>query len=539
MNNLPFADLSEKNMLDVFRVDCCNEPSTNYLETNNDQLISIDPDLHVYTDTVEKQCHNYDTSVDFKLKYGSQNSISFVHSNICSTEKKLGDFTYYLDNLDMPFTFIGICETWATQLNEDILNIPGYKHEHYIRSNKRGGGVSIYILNTIPYKTRKNISFSTHISESVFIEIDKSLFKSKRNVIIGEIYRPPSSDKKKFNTELEKLLNNIEKEKKYAFLMGDYNINTLNEMQESETLNQEFSNIFSSHYYHKLINLPTRERKNSSTLLDNIYTNIPDCYNTCTSGVLRFFTQSDHYPVFTIRKDVQSPKPKTHISKRCHSYKNIANFKKHMNSINWNHIYNSNTIKLQFECFINNVINIFKQSFPIESIKINYKNRNPWINKNLKNVIKIRDKLYLLSKQIPTQSNKDNYKKYKNMNLSNQRNAERNYYKEQFDLHKTDLKRSWNIIKSIINKEDNRRSAKDIVFLINNKYISDGKMIANTFNNYFVNVGSSLAKNIQTETDPLHYIESLEQYLYSTEQSYQLSQIQRLPPARGGTAQKR
>ena len=71
--------------------------------------------------------------------------------------------------------------------------------------------------------------------------------------------------------------------------MGDYNINTLNEMQESETLNQEFSNIFSSHYYHKLINLPTRERKNSSTLLDNIYTNIPDCYNTCTSGVLRFF----------------------------------------------------------------------------------------------------------------------------------------------------------------------------------------------------------------------------------------------------------
>ena len=32
--------------------------------------------------------------------------------------------------------------------------------------------------------------------ESVFIEVDKSLFKSKRNVIIGEIYRPPSSDKK-------------------------------------------------------------------------------------------------------------------------------------------------------------------------------------------------------------------------------------------------------------------------------------------------------------------------------------------------------
>ena len=79
------------------------------------------------------------------------------------------------------------------------------------------------------------------------------------------------------------------------------------------------------------------------------------------------------------------------------------------------------------------------------------------------------------------------------MNLSNQRKAEINYYKEQFDLHKTDLKRSWNIIKNIISKEDNRCSAKSIVFLINNKYISGRKIITNTFNNYFVIVGSSLA----------------------------------------------
>ena len=203
MNNLPFADLSENAMLDVLRAECCNEPSTHYLETNNDQLIGIDPDLHVYTNTVEKQCHNYDTSVDFKLKYGSQNSLSSVHSNTCSIEKKIGEFTYYLDNLDMPFTFIGKCETWATALNEVVLNITGYKHEHYIRSNKREGGVSIFILNTIPYKTRNKLPFSPHMLESVSIEVDKSIFKSKRNVIIGEIYRPPSSDKNTLNTELE------------------------------------------------------------------------------------------------------------------------------------------------------------------------------------------------------------------------------------------------------------------------------------------------------------------------------------------------
>ena len=91
--------------------------------------------------------------------------------------------------------------------------------------------------------------------------------------------------------------------------MGDYNINTMNEMQESTTLNQEFYNIFPSHYYHKLINLPTRERKNSSTLLDNIYTNIPDCYNTCTSGVLRFF-----YTIWPLLRRIRVLEEKTTLN---------------------------------------------------------------------------------------------------------------------------------------------------------------------------------------------------------------------------------
>ena len=161
------------------------------------------------------------------------------------------------------------------------------------------------------------------------------------------------------------------------------------------------------------------------------------------------------------------PKPKTHVNKRNHNHKNIANFKRCIKSINWNNVYYINNMILQFDFFMNNIINNFDKCFPIESTKINYKNRNPLINQNLKNEIKIR--------QIPTKKNTDNYKKYKNVNLSNQRKAERNYYREQLDLHKTDLKKSCNIIKNIISKEDNRHSEKHTCFLINNQYISDSK----------------------------------------------------------------
>ena len=221
-----------------------------------------------------------------------------LHTNICSSSKKLKDFMYYIDNLNITFTFIGLSETWSTERNQDLLEIPGYEHEQCIRSNKkRGGATSLYIHNSIQYRIRDELAFSKNLYESVFIEVDKTIFNTNRNIIIGEIYNPPSSKVKCFNCNLEKLLNAIKKEKKYAFLMGDYNVNTINELKSATTHMHDFSNIFSTYYYHKLINIPTRERKQSSTLLDYIYTNIPDCYDSGMSGVLRFLTQSDHFQI--------------------------------------------------------------------------------------------------------------------------------------------------------------------------------------------------------------------------------------------------
>ena len=38
-------------------------------------------------------------------------------------------------------------------------------------------------------------------------------------------------------------------------------------------------------------------------------------------------------------------------------------------------------------------------------------------------------------------------------------------------------------------------------------YITDSKIIANSFNDYFINVGSSLAKIINSNVDPLLYVQ--------------------------------
>ena len=59
-----------------------------------------------------------------------------------------------------------------------------------------------------------------------------------------------------------------------------------------------------------------------------------------------------------------------------------------------------------------------------------------------------------------------------------------------------------------------------IDFLINGQNVSDRKTIANTFNNYFINVGSSLASSIQSEIDPLLYFQPNNKSMYALKLTY-------------------
>ena len=57
----------------------------------------------------------------------------------------------------------------------------------------------------------------------------------------------------------------------------------------------------------------------------------------------------------------------------------------------------------------------------METTKIKYSNRNPWIDKALRNVI--RDSLLVISKKENTPLNIENYKRLNNTNITNQMKA--------------------------------------------------------------------------------------------------------------------
>ena len=156
---------------------------------------------------------------------------------------------------------------------------------------------------------------------------------------------------------------------------------------------------------------------------------------------------------------------------------------------------------------------MFNICCPEKEIKINYKNRHPWIITELEKNITKREELLAKKYKYPSIENTENYNKYKNKVLSEIRKAEREYYRQEFEMTKNDLRKSWKVIKNIIDKDQINNQIQTPQFLFNNRKVSDAVEVANIFNDYFTNVGSNLAEHIISDRNPLSYVSHNHPYI--------------------------
>ena len=88
--------------------------------------------------------------------------------------------------------------------------------------------------------------------------------------------------------------------------------------------------------------------------------------------------------------------------------------------------------------------------------------------------------------------NETTYRAYKNKLQKLHKAAEKMYYQDLLVKYKYNLKKSWSIIKSILNKNIRRESQTE--FKLYDGTITENKqVISDRFNDFFVNVGPTLA----------------------------------------------
>ena len=199
-------------------------------------------------------------------------NLSLIHVNIRSMNSNFEKLHYLLLNCSNSFNIICVTETWSTDKdfkNNSGFHLPNFDFIHQERKiGKKGGGILIYLKNDIKFKIIKDLSVSDCNNECVNVEIEN---KNSKNLLITCCYRPPSGAIKGLNSYLENAFKKTQKENKRCFVVGDFNLNSLDYNKNLEI--RMFSNRIFAHGCIPLITRPTRKTSKTVSLINNIFTN--------------------------------------------------------------------------------------------------------------------------------------------------------------------------------------------------------------------------------------------------------------------------
>jgi hypothetical protein len=116
-----------------------------------------------------------------------------------------------------------------------------------------------------------------------------------------------------------------------------------------------------------------------------------------------------------------------------------------------------------------------------------------------------RRKKYALSKKCvvePSQCNTNTFKTYRNVYNKAIRCAKKLYFEKQLQINKSNLKKTWKILKEAVNKKVQKSSSVDCI-VVNGVELTNPSLIAETLNNFFITAASDVVGNIPYADPPV------------------------------------
>jgi Reverse transcriptase (RNA-dependent DNA polymerase)/Endonuclease/Exonuclease/phosphatase family len=423
-----------------------------------------------------------------------------LHVNSRSLQKNYGELLNLIHIAETNFDIVAVTETWLTDQNDQLYQIPGYNFVNIHRTGKVGGGVGIYIESSYSYKVLVEYSIMLPYLESLFIEVQ---CVGNIKIIVGVVYRPPNSNFPDCLIKLEDILIGIDSSKSsFSVIAGDFNLDVLS--AGVNPMVNDFLSTMNVHSYYPPITLPTRITGNSATVLDNFFVNT--LRYTCTSAVI-FNDLSDHLPiVLKINLNTKFLLNSSNLMSRrlLTSERNLAHFITALESESWLNITDPGSTvpeTKKFNLFQERYCMLFDKSFPMTNVRKSKRNcpRKIWMTSALVKSCKKKSKLFKKWKLNHTIENENKYIKYQKILKTLLHAAERKYFADKFLSHSNNLKLMWKTIREVISTSGT--SNLNTIFELDGKPVADPVSVATEFNTFFSNVGETLAKKIpKTDT---------------------------------------
>ena len=399
------------------------------------------------------------------------------------------------------FKYDIICLTEIRVYNPSIIQMefPDY-HVYLDCKSSKKGGVAILLkrnkfnsINEIDLNDNFNIKNHCTCKNCKTENRWLSIKINNLNVIVGGVYRHPKGNINHFNSALNNIISQIS-DNTLAIVLGDININLLSE--NNVKINEYLNNFLTSNFI-PCITLPTRIRNHSISLIDHIFIKNPRklIQNKCSSGNL-ITDISDHLANFSFL-DIKTPSINDRPYIRLFTDKRIKSFKENLNS-EVSLVENCDFLEINttYDMFSDNYIKLFNKYFPyVKQSRKSFRDK-PYITSGIKVSIKYKHKLYHKYLNNPNDITEAAWKRYRNLTNSIIKKSQEMYYKKMIDSHNNSSKNLWKTFGTIINKnKQTHRKINEIK--IGESIINEPKKIAESFNQFFSEIGMKLANKFQ------------------------------------------
>ena len=333
--------------------------------------------------------------------YQKLKGFSIAQLNITSLTKHIDELRILITEMNFDILCINETRIDKTIKNSEI-GLQGYDLTRRDR-NRRGGGVAIYIRNTIPYVERSTIIPEN--VEAVCIEVRKP---NAKPILISTWYRQPNSNSEILDS-FEIFLQNIDKENKEIIITGDFNIDLMPSETENSKANR-LKELLNTYQLSQLIKKPTRTTESTKTLLDLIICKTDDP-KTATTDVVELGI-SDHNLVYTCRKvGICKQKPKIIETRQYHKL-NSAKFQNDLKQA-LQHINEHSDPNTALQEWNRIFLLIADINAPTRLRKVR-SDRQPWMTDEIKKLSFHRDYLKKKAVMLNSSSFHSSYKKCKN-----------------------------------------------------------------------------------------------------------------------------
>ena len=395
--------------------------------------------------------------------------------------------------------FFTLSETWLTDAIPDgIINLPSYTLCRADRSwnganngdaPKRGGGLLCYVKKGLKFSDTNyaHLNISCSDLEMQWVEIN---LEHVRPIVVVNVYRPPQGDYKKCcELIVEAFERSVFKDNTEFYFLGDFNINVKDTGTPAfKELNFTMRALGMRQHIDEPTRVAFRQGIKSSSTLDLIFTN-SDIIKS--SGTLDY-NLSDHMAVFITRKKKQTKHEKIEFKGR--SYKNYVreDFQQNLVDHDWRDFYNMTDPNNMWQYIHLTILGYINPTCPIKSFKVSSLGE-PWITNEAIEAIKDKDRLLKKAKRTGLEEDWKVARTARNRVGRELELLRADFLKNQQVEHKSDPKKFWNTIASVI---PNKKASTGIISIREEGTGEDvdPENTADIMNNFFTSVGPDLAR---------------------------------------------